>query len=121
MANEGSVGARVRWVSGIVLLLVFAMGAGFGAGLVRLVGQRPMLPPPFEASFRGLDLSDEQRSKIRDIEARYRPELEAIVRGIFPRMREVTDKIDAEARTVMTESQQRKFDQLREERPPPPH
>jgi hypothetical protein len=72
------------------------------------------LPPMFHE----LGLSGDQREKIFVIMERRRPEFDAVMSEMAPRMRAIGDSIDEELRQILTEAQQKKLAELKE-RPPP--
>jgi Spy/CpxP family protein refolding chaperone len=102
------------------------LGLVAGLGMARWipgVHERPLRPmegrgphglPPF---LHELDLTDKQEQDARAIFEKHRPELDAILRESFPRVRAVNDRIDAEIRALLTPEQQKKFDELRARRP----
>ena len=113
----------LRWMSGLVLVVVFAAGAVFGAGLMRW--QRPDHPPrppsdPIEAMTRELELDGDQVAALRAIEQAHRPELDAIVRSTQPRVREVLFAIEDELRGKLRPAQIQKLEAWRARRGPPP-
>src|SRR5215831_19018471 len=87
--------ARVRWLALLVLIGVFAGGALAGAGTAR-VASPPLLPPPLLTFREELGLSPDQQMHVREIEQRHHPELVAILRPIFPKVRAISDQIEAE-------------------------
>lgn len=105
-----------------LLLGIFASGTFAGAALYRWgfqdrVSSRPpteMRPPMLG---RELGLSAEQQKQFDAILHRYHPELEAILRETFPRVKAVREKIDSELRQVLNEEQRRKFDAAKARRP----
>ena len=122
MAAETSL-SRIHLWSGLVILGVFLAGAATGAGLhawLRHPGAFPpppmlgRLPPPYSE----LGLSPEQQSEARAIAERYRPAMESVLEQTFPRMRAIQQEMDRELRSILTEPQARRFDELRARRPP---
>jgi Spy/CpxP family protein refolding chaperone len=65
-----------------------------------------------------LGLSLEQQQKVEAAMQKYRPELDAVIRETFPRVKAVQEKIDNEIRALLTEGQRRKFDEMQSRRPP---
>lgn len=112
----------VRWMSVAVLLATFAAGVVTGAGLQRWTGPPPPPPPGFlpRVPLEALDLSEHQWTQVRAIVDRRRPELDAILKDTFPRVREVNEQIEREVREVLTPEQRAKFDELKARRPGPP-
>lgn len=116
---------RIHLVSGLIVLGTFLAGALAGAGLARswrpapLEGPPPQHRPPVPLPLRELGLSPAQDEQVKQIVERHRPELEAIVRESFPRVRAVNQRIEAEVRALLTPAQQRLLEQLQARRPPP--
>lgn len=116
----------IRLMTALLLLVTFAAGTVTGGGLTHWFvfrsGPPQQFPPPM-GPWSELDLSSQQREKIHDILDRYRPKLDAILNDTFPKVRAVNEQIDHEIRSILTEDQQRKFDQtkaLQHHGPPPP-
>jgi Spy/CpxP family protein refolding chaperone len=120
--GEGSP-RTVRLLTAILLVATFAAGTITGAGIARSVGlmHPPPPPPPMGAPFPAeeLGLSSDQRDKTRQIMERHRPELEAVLRESFPKVRAIHEQIEREIREVLTPDQRTKLDQLKARRPPP--
>jgi Spy/CpxP family protein refolding chaperone len=117
--------SKLRLLTAGVLAATFALGAVTGGGIYRWVivdrldsadDGLPRGPWPL----RELDLSDEQRTRIREIFERHRPKLDAVLRESFPLVRSVHEAIDSEIREVLTPEQQVEFDLLKKRRPFPP-
>jgi hypothetical protein len=108
-------------MSGLVLVVVFAAGALFGAGLMRWQGPDRPPPPggPIEAMTHELELDGDQIAALRAIERTHRPELEAIARSTQPRVREVLFAIEDELRPELRPDQLHKLEAWRARRPPP--
>ena len=117
---------RIHVWSGLLVLGVFLAGAVTGAGVVtwlRPPGFPPGLPPRaagLPPPLAELGLTLEQQAKARAIAEKYRPALEAVLQESFPRIREVQEQMDRELRSVLTEAQAKRFDELRLRRPPLP-
>jgi len=115
---------RVRLLTAGVLAATFILGAITGGGILSWVASGrdsaaddlPRGPWPL----RELDLSDEQRARIRQIFERHRPKLDAVLRESFPLVRSVHEEIEREIRQVLTPEQQLEFDRQKERRPFPP-
>jgi len=116
--------SRIHLWSGLIVLGTFLAGGAAGAGLVTWLRPGPphhgphqpspgWLPPPLAA----LDLTVEQQQKAKAIMEKHRPELEAVVRESFPRLRALLDQVDKELRGILTEPQALKFDELKAKRP----
>lgn len=128
MAETESSPRTVRLMTALLLVGTFAAGTLTGAGLVRFVGPPgppPMGPPgppgplgPFPAD--ELGLSPEQRRQAHAIIERHRPELDAVLRSTFPRVREINDRIERELIEILTPEQRQRLEQIKATRPPPP-
>jgi len=119
---------RIRLLTALVLVGVFAAGTAFGFGLMRWQGGRAWAPPPPPGPAHGLmpgppprelGLTPAQHAQGRAIAERHRPELEAILEEVRPRVRAVNDKMKAELRAILTPEQRQKADQLEAQRPRP--
>lgn len=120
----------VRLMTALLLVGTFAAGTVTGAGVLRFLG--PPGPPPLGphgppgASPLGpfpadeLGLSPEQRRQAHEILERHRPELDAVLRSTFPRVREINDRIERELITILTPEQRQRLEQIKATRPPPP-
>lgn len=115
---------RVRLVTALLLVATFAAGTVTGAGLMRWAAlDGPMAPPPPMAGplpLRELDLSKEQREKVRAVYESHRSELDAVLKETFPKVREINVKIEQEIREVLTPAQAAKLDEIKARRQPPP-
>jgi Spy/CpxP family protein refolding chaperone len=106
---------RVRLAASALLLAVFSTGAVAGVAGYRWVlfdtGREEMPPPPEELGFRlrTLGLTTEQETSVRKIFDQYRPELDAVLRETFPKVRAVQARIDADIAKVLTVEQRQKF------------
>ena len=115
---------RLRLLTAGVLAATFALGAIAGGGIYRWVVADRLLPaddlPHGPWPLHQLDLSDDQRARVRDIFERHRPKLDALLRESFPRVRAIHEQIDEEIGAVLTPEQRTRFDRLKESRPFPP-
>jgi Spy/CpxP family protein refolding chaperone len=116
---------RLRLSAIALLLAIFASGAVAGAGLYRWAAHDHgrMGPPPDmgpRSMHRDLGLSGEQAQKVENIMQKYRPELEAVIRETFPRVKAVHDRIDGEIRLLLTDDQRRRFDAMKSHAPDGP-
>jgi Spy/CpxP family protein refolding chaperone len=118
--------SKLRLLTGLMLLGTFAAGAVTGAGLFASFGPRRPPPPlgvgpgarrepPF---LRELDLTPEQRTKADAIFEKHRQALEQLFEENAPRVKAVTDQVDAELLTILTDAQRAKFEELKSHRPP---
>jgi Spy/CpxP family protein refolding chaperone len=117
--------AGLRWSAVALLLAIFAAGAFSGAGMYRWAShaQEPRHPHPERGPgmiHRELGLSADQEKRVEAIMQKYRPELEAVIRETFPRVKAVHEKMDAEIRTILTDEQRQKFDEMQSRRPQEP-
>jgi Spy/CpxP family protein refolding chaperone len=122
---------RLRLLTAGVLAATFALGAIAGGGIYRWTIADRLLPaddlPRGPWPLHQLDLSDEQRARVRDIFERHRPKLDALLRESFPQVRAIHEQIDSGIRDVLTPEQRAEFDHMKENRrfpppglPPPP-
>jgi hypothetical protein len=115
---------QIRLLTALLLFGTFLLGAVAGAGLShwnrfpppRRPGHPPFIPGPPGA----LGLTPEQQVKANAITQRYRPELEAIWREEFPKVKAVNDKMEKELREVLTPEQRKTLDEMKAHRPPMP-
>ncbi len=120
---------KIRLLSAVLLVLTFAAGTVTGAGVLRWADNAREVhrPPPHIMSapppFHELELTAEQRKNVRAVFEHYRPEIEAVMRDAFPKVRAINEKIEAEAREFLTAEQRTKLDQIKARRaahPGPP-
>jgi Spy/CpxP family protein refolding chaperone len=113
---------------GLILVGVFVLGGLAGGAGMRAFMQRDyadelMAEPAerlgrrhFQALARELDLSDEQRDKVRQIMRKYRPEraklMEQLAEDCGEPLQEHKAKMDSEIRNVLDPEQQKRFDAL---------
>ena len=78
----------------------------------------------FNRSLNGIELTDAQKTKVAEIQAKYQPDLQAIRESMqgggdraaaFTKMQAVRDKMNPEIRAVLTTEQQAIFDKNLEE------
>ena len=120
MASSEPSPARVQLLTALVILGTFIGGLAAGLGLSRWLREAERPPPPHMGlPLRELDLTPEQDTKARAIMERHRDELEGILRGTYPRVRAVNDKMENELRAILTPAQQAKLDEIKSRRPPP--
>lgn len=116
----------VRLLTALLLVATFAVGTVTGAGICRALGPPPPPhpphppPPPFVALISGLELTPRQQEQARAIQERHRPELDALLRQAFPRVRAINDEMRRELREILTPAQRAKLDEMDARRPPPP-
>ena len=77
------------------------------------VSIRAQLHQGLPAAFDSLDLTTEQRQDVLEILARARPKTEAALHELIPRLRALTDSVDAEIRTVLRPEQRARLATLR--------
>lgn len=118
MTETNKQSLRLRLSAIAVLLGVFVAGAVTGAQLYRW-GERSNMPAPLPPRMfppmriHSLGLSAEQERQVDAIMRKHHPEVEAVLREGFPRLRAIHDQIDAEIRPLLTEEQRRKFDAMK--------
>jgi hypothetical protein len=64
-------------------------------------------------------MTAEQREKAKEIFARHRTTIESILKQNFPRIRAANEQTERDFRSVLSEAQNKKLDEI-EARPPPP-
>ena len=120
MTSAESSPRTVRLLTAILLVATFAAGSVAGAGLCRWVSPKPPPPPMFPPiPLEELGLSAEQQRNAHDIVERHRPELEAILRETYPKVRAVNQQTQRELREVLTSEQRARLDEFEARRPPP--
>ncbi len=100
---------RVKALSALVVLAVFAAGIAAGFGLSRgccrreppPVGGAEMAPP----SLQSLHLTAAQEAEAREIGERHRAEIEAIRREVQPRIRAIHERMQKELEPFLTAAQ----------------
>jgi hypothetical protein len=118
--TSGRTTRQIRLLTALLLFGTFLLGAVAGAGLSHW---NRFPPPPRHVPFLpgppgALKLTPEQEAKARAITERHRPELEAIWREEFPKVKAVNEKMEKELREVLTPEQQKILDEVRAHRPP---
>lgn len=115
---------RVRLWSILVIAGVFLAGAVAGAGLFAWLRPPPHKwrphRPDLPALFSELELTPDQREKATAIFDKHRAAVESILKASFPRVRAEEEQSQRELRTILTDAQQKKLDEI-EARPRPPH
>lgn len=122
MTETSKLSLRPRLAAIALLLGVFVAGAVTGIQLYRWGERNSMaLPPPPRMPPRmrlhTLGLSTEQQRKIDAIMNKHHPDIEAVLREGFPRLRAIHDRIDAEIRPILNEEQRIKFDSMKLQAP----
>ena len=112
-----------RWQAFAALAVLFVLGlvsGGLGAHLyyARALARPPAPPPPFGGRLaprleRHLDLTAEQRERLREILDQTRLEAEALRRDLAPRMRDVMERSEQRIREILTPEQRQRFEELR--------
>lgn len=113
---------QIRLLTALLLFATFVLGIVAGVGLSQWIRNPPPPPPaPFLPGPPGaLRLTPEQEAKAREITERYHPQLEAIVREGFPKMKAINEKMEAELREILSPEQRKALDEMKARRPPPP-
>jgi Spy/CpxP family protein refolding chaperone len=119
MVRDNTSVSGIRAMTALVIVGTFLAGAITGAGVYHWVAPHHGRPPhgPGGPPFGELDLSDEQDAKLHSIMEAHRPELEAVLRETFPKVRAVHEKIDREVRAILTPPQQKRFDRWKADHP----
>jgi Spy/CpxP family protein refolding chaperone len=116
------VSARRGWGARLLVLgtfaALFAAGAFAGVAWERARTAQPKLRIQVDRgdarieSFEELGLTDAQRRRIEQVFARAQPRTDAVLREMLPRLRAVTDSVNAEVQAVLTPEQRRKLGRL---------
>jgi Spy/CpxP family protein refolding chaperone len=116
------VSAPRGWAARLLVLGTFAalFAAGVAAGVAweRTRGEEPEFRVRVDGgrarveAFDELGLTDDQRRRIEEIFARSQPRTDAVLRETLPRLRAVTDSINAEIQAVLTPEQRRRLGRL---------
>lgn len=112
---------HLRLWSGLVLFCVFLAGAVAGAGVFAW-----WRPPPWSSRphkdlppyFNELEMTAEQREKAKAIFSRHRTTVESIIKQNFPRVRAANEQTEREFRSILTDVQNKKLDEIEARRPP---
>lgn len=94
---------------------LFAAGVAAGVAWERTRGAEPGFRVHVDGgrarveAFDELELTDEQRRRIEQIFVRAQPRTDAVLRETLPRLRGVTDSINAEIQAVLTPGQRRRL------------
>ena len=111
---------------------IAALGVALLAGSTAIAGAQASTQPPaqqqggpgggrggFNRSLNGIELTDAQKAKVAEIQAKYQPEMQAIRESMqgggdraeaFKKMQALNDKRNPEIRAVLTPEQQTIFD-----------
>ena len=110
---------------------IAALGVALLAGTAAIAGAQGVTQAPtqqggpgggrggFNRSMNGIELTDAQKTKVAEIQAKYQPDLQAIRESMqgggdraeaFTKMQAIRDKMNPEIRAVLTADQQTIFD-----------
>lgn len=110
---------------------IAALGVALLAGSTAIAGAQVATQPPtqqggpgggrggFNRAMNGIELTDAQKTKVAEIQAKYQPDLQAIRESMqgggdraaaFTKMQAIRDKMNPEIRAVLTAEQQTIFD-----------
>jgi Spy/CpxP family protein refolding chaperone len=110
---------------------IAALGVALLAGSSAIAGAQNAAPPApsqqggqgsgrgFNRTLNGIELTDAQKAKVAEIQAKYQPEMQAIRESMqgggdraeaFKKMSELRDKMSPEIRAVLTPAQQAIYD-----------
>jgi Spy/CpxP family protein refolding chaperone len=113
------------------LFRIAALGVALLAGSTAIAGAQNPSPAPaqqggpgggrggFNRTLTGIELTDAQKAKVAEIQAKYQPELQAIRESMqnggdradaFQKMQTLRDKMSPEIRAVLTPAQQAIYD-----------
>ena len=127
MSTADPTPRRIHLLAALVVLTAFLAGAVAGIGLQRWAApppaprEAPPLPPGANRvppHLRALGLTAEQERQAAEIFERHKPEMEAVLREAYPRMREVVERTQKEIRALLDPEQQRKLDEMEKHGPP---
>lgn len=108
-------GWAARLVALGVFAALFAAGAAAGVAWERTRAKAPMFRVHVNGGDARIDalaelgLTDEQRRRIEQVFERAQPRTDAVLRETLPRLRAVTDSINAEIQAVLTPQQRRRL------------
>ena len=131
---------RLQLLTGIVLIVVFAIGTVFGFGLHRVMGPPPPGDPhhgppphgdphhgppggpgdhgPIAAMARELNLTAAQSAALEKIQAAHHAELDAVAIDSMTKARAIFDAIENELRPLLTPDQVKALEVWHTKRPP---
>lgn len=114
---------QIRLLTALLLFGTFMFGMVAGVGLAKWIHSpvrhhppTPFLPGPASA----LKLTPAQEAKAHEISERYRPQLEAILREGFPKVKAINEKMENELREILSPEQRKTLDEMKAHRPPMP-
>jgi Spy/CpxP family protein refolding chaperone len=111
---------KERWQVRIAALIIFVLG--FAAGILALNVYRTLArgdrQDRFELMADRLQLTDDQKTKVREIFNDTREQLRALRRESEPRVDEIRRQADGRLQTVLTPEQWQKFQGIRDEMRP---
>jgi Spy/CpxP family protein refolding chaperone len=109
----------VRLTTALLLVATFAAGSLTGAAIYRFAAPRMEHrgpPPPGMLPLDRLGLSPEQEAQAHAIMERYRPELDAVMREGFPKVRAIQERMQRDLDGILTPEQRKLAAALEQER-----
>ena len=121
MAGEHTA-RRLRLWSGLVLFCVFLAGGVAGAGVFawwRPSARSWRAHRDLPGHFNELAMTQEQREAAKGIFARRRTTIESVLKQNFPRVQAANEQTERELRSILTDAQSKKLDEIEARLPPP--
>lgn len=109
---------RNKWQVRVAALLIFVFGFVAGAlalNLYRGWGRRPAPGDRFERMATRLQLNDDQKTKVQQIFADTRQQLEDLQKQSEPRVHEIRQQADQRLQQVLNADQWQQFQKMRSE------
>ena len=122
MRNAFHAIGRLEWQALALVAVVFLAGIAVGAAGDRARGERRGPPPPERRRGRlpvyleELALTETQHERIKAILDAQKPKVDAVMAGVLPSLRAVSDSTFVQLRSVLTAVPQEQFDRDRPRR-----